>query len=144
MRFRASSWPLEESDAVVDISPLMDVVFLLLIFFMVTTTFIEDAGLDLELPTTRTTASRAKEGILVAIDRAGVVYLDGEGVSLRELEDWLRATLAESEDKTVVIEADRSVDHGTVVRVMDILKRSGATGLTIAAEPEEGMAQTRP
>ncbi len=136
MRFRTPTWPLEESDAVVDLSPLIDVVFLLLIFFMVTTTFVEDAGLDLELPTTRSTSSRVRGGIIVAIDREGSVALDGEVVPMHELEDRLRAVLSESDEKTVMIEADTTVEHGIVVRVMDILKQSGATGLTIAAEPE--------
>jgi biopolymer transport protein ExbD len=117
-----------------DLTPMVDVVFLLIIFFMVSTTFITlETGLPVDLPQA-TTAEGQPEGLpTVTIDAQRRIYLAGSEVAEEELEGLLRSVLADAEVETVVLRADQSVPHGLTVRVMDAIKRAGAARVAIAA-----------
>lgn len=112
---------------------MVDVVFLLIIFFMVSTTFITlESGLPVDLPQA-TSAEGQPEGLpTVTIDAQGRVFLAGSEVVEEDLVGLLRTVLAESEATTVVLRADQSVPHGLTVRIMDAIKRAGATRVAIA------------
>lgn len=117
-----------------DLTPMVDVVFLLIIFFMVSTTFITlETGLPVDLPQA-TTAEGQPEGLpTVTIDAQQRIYLAGTEVVEEELVGLLRSVLDEAEVDTVVLRADQSVPHGLTVRVMDAIKRAGAARVAIAA-----------
>lgn len=117
-----------------DLTPMVDVVFLLIIFFMVSTTFITlETGLPVDLPQA-TTAEGQPEGLpTVTIDAQRRIYLAGSEVAEEELEGLLRSVLADADVETVVLRADQSVPHGLTVRVMDAIKRAGAARVAIAA-----------
>jgi biopolymer transport protein ExbD len=117
-----------------DLTPMVDVVFLLIIFFMVSTTFITlETGLPVDLPQA-TTAEGQPEGLpTVTIDAQRRIYLAGAEVAEEELVGLLRSLLADAEVETVVLRADQSVPHGLTVRVMDAIKRAGAARVAIAA-----------
>jgi len=117
----------------INIAPLVDVVFLLVIFFAVSTTFLETAGLKLELPTSSSTATREPREITVLLAADGTPSYEGEVVARERLRERLRAELSETDRKIVVLRADTSTSHGTVVQVMDLIRESGAEGLTVAA-----------
>lgn len=121
-------------DVRIDISALIDVVFLLLIFFAVSTTFLESTGLDLELPSAETSAAPEAREVIVWIGAEGNLRFDGRDLRLADLEIALKAALQQAERKFVVISADRSVRLERVVQVMDLARRSGAVGLSIASE----------
>lgn len=129
MQFRKFSRP----DVAINIAPLVDVIFLLVIFFAVSTTFLETAGLKLELPTSSSTAERVPLDLTVLLAADGTLSFGGEQVSLEQLGERLRQVLAEAERKIVVLRADRSTAHGEVVKIMDLIRESGAEGLTVAA-----------
>lgn len=129
MRFRKLSRP----GVAINIAPLVDVVFLLVIFFAVSTTFLETAGLKLELPTSSSTAMREPREITILLAADGTLSYEGRVVADAELRDALRADLEESERKIVVLRADARTPHGEVVRVMDMIREAGAEGLTVAA-----------
>ena len=118
----------------IDISALIDVVFLLLIFFAVSTTFLETSGLELELPSAETSAIPAEHDVTVWIGAEGELRFDGRDLDLAELEQSLRSALEGAERRFVVIMADRSVRYERVVAVMDLARKAGAQGLTIGAE----------
>ncbi|NIM02329.1 MAG: biopolymer transporter ExbD [Acidobacteria bacterium] len=129
MQFRRSS----SAPVAINIAPLVDVVFLLVIFFAVSTTFLETAGLELTLPTSSSTAERAPKEITVEVSKDESVYLEGERVEEGTLATRLQEQLEERDDKLVLLRADEQTPHGTVVRIMDLARAAGATGLTIAA-----------
>jgi len=120
-------------------APLVDVVFLLVIFFAVSTTFLDTAGLELELPSSESTAERQPREIAVLLRSDGTVSFGGEIVPLADLEGRVRASLDASERRHVVLRADAESRHGDVVAVMDVIRAAGAESLTVAArKPGDG------
>ena len=117
----------------INMAPLVDVVFLLVIFFAVSTTFLETAGLELELPSSTSTAQREPKEITVFLEADGSVTLGDERLSPKDLGPRLRAELEEAERKIVVLRADTKTAHGDVVKIMDLIRDAGAEGLTVAA-----------
>ena len=130
MQFRPPTHP----PAAINIAPLVDVVFLLVIFFAVSTTFLETAGLQLELPSSSSTAPRESRELTVFLSEDGTLSFDGEILDLEELGVRLRTALEASERKLVVLRADRSARHGEVVSVMDVIQEAGADDLTLDAK----------
>jgi len=118
----------------IDIAPLVDVVFLLVIFFAVSTTFEDKAGMKLELPTSSSTVERETSEVTLQMAEDGRLVLEGEPVTEETLEDALQAVLKGSSSRLVVLRADREVRHGEVVRIMGLIRKAGAEGLTIAAK----------
>lgn len=129
MQFRRTSTP----PVTINIAPLVDVVFLLLIFFAVSTTFLETAGLELTLPASSSSAQGSPQEITIAVSRDGLLYLEGLRMPEDRLATELRVRLAARDEKLVLLRADAETPHGTVVRIMDLARKAGATGLTIAA-----------
>ena len=117
----------------IDIAPLVDVVFLLVIFFAVSTTFQDSAGLKLQLPTSNAAVDREPSEVTVVLDREGRLEFDGRLVVEDDLERELRAALEGRENPLVVLRADKETSHGDVVRIMGLIRQAGAEGLTIAA-----------
>lgn len=116
----------------IDISPLVDVVFLLVIFFSVSTTFIETSGLKLSLPESSSIAETRSKEITVFLTQEGKIYYDGIEVQQEELAKKLKDDLAVVEKKFVIVKADENAKHGDVVMVMDTAKNAGAEGITIS------------
>ncbi len=121
-----------KNSVLVDLSPMIDVVFLLLIFFMVSTRFVDEHGLDLALPGSKSTQSSQEEMLTVYIDNQGAITLDGESLELDAVQTKIGERLEDYENKSVVFKVDKAVDHGTVISVMDAAKSAGASGITFA------------
>ena len=117
-----------------NLTPLVDVVFLLLLFFMLTGGLVNRSAADLELPRAGSQAQDKDTAAVITVDREGRVYLDDRAVEPGVLSDLLRARLAETETGEVMIRADRRTDFGPVVRVMDAAAAAGARGVAVAAE----------
>lgn len=134
MRYRNQS----EEEAQIDISPLIDMVFILLIFFMVTTTFVKDMQLDLDRPSAASGVAASTKAIRVFIDNQGDVYVDNQQVRIYSLQSKLRDMLRVSTNKSVLVVTDENVPAKTVLRVVDQSKLSGATDVGVATEQETG------
>ena len=120
--------------ALINVTSLIDVVFLLLIFFVVTSTFLERPGIDLTLPE----AGSGETGVSVVTVRIvadGQVFVGDRPVALEDLARVLGESLRAEETTEVTLEADRSVPHGRVVAAMDAARRAGARGLVVATRP---------
>jgi biopolymer transport protein ExbD len=120
----------------IPLTSLIDIVFLLLIYFLLTTNFLVDEGIKIKLPQAQAAAPQTEEVITVYVDREGRTYLGTEEVSLASLFDKLKAMIANREDKLVVVRADRAVILNSAVRVMDVAKAAGAGRLVLATEKE--------
>ena len=134
MRFRERT----DTEQRVDISPLIDMVFILLIFFMVSTTFVKDMKLDLNRPSASTATAASTKAIRLYIDNAGDVYLDGQPVRVWVIQSRVRDLLASSTSGTVLVVTDDQVPAGRLVEVVDQARRAGAEDVGVATVAEAG------
>ncbi|MBF0187156.1 MAG: biopolymer transporter ExbD [Magnetococcales bacterium] len=134
MRFRKRT----RQSVTLDITPLIDVVFLLVLFFMVTTTFTTVGGLRLDLPEAETNENEeTPEEIRVTIDREGRFHLEETRLNEEALRNALIAAVKKRKDRVLIIQADKNASHGRVVRVMDLAKTVGLNRLAIATKNEK-------
>lgn len=119
-----------------DISPLIDVVFILLIFFMVTTTFQQDMQLELERPGASSGAKASTKALRVYIDRAGGVYVDDAPVKTWMLQSRVRDYLRDASDGTVLVVADRTVVTERLIEVIDQCRLGGAADVGVITDAE--------
>ena len=116
------------------LTSLIDIVFLLLIYFLLTTNFMVDEGIAVKLPHAKATAPQTEKEITIYVDSAGKVYMDEQIVPLNLLYAKIKDHLSGRSDLPVVIKADRSVILDKAVNVMDIVKAAGAGKLVLATE----------
>jgi len=119
-----------------DVAPMADVVFLLLIFFMLSTSFVVQPGIQIKLPKAVTSEIQLKKDLILTITAENILFLNEELVTLDELGEALQAAFAQRKDRILIIKADQEVKHGMVVQAMDIAKMNGADRLVIATEPK--------
>jgi len=120
----------------IPLTSLIDIVFLLLIYFLLTTNFLVEEGIKIKLPQAKAAAPQTEEVITVYVDQEGRAYIGTEEVSLAALFDRLRAMIGTKQDKLVVVRADRAVILNKAVKVMDIAKAAGAGRLCLATEKD--------
>jgi len=129
VQFRRAGRP----EVQINIAPLVDVVFLLVIFFAVSTTFLDTAGLKLELPASSSEAAPERRDLVVLLTEDGQALFEGAEVGIEELKAQLSVALEQGGSRQVVLRADEQTLHGRVVEVMDAIRDAGAEGLTVAA-----------
>ena len=118
------------------LTSLIDIVFLLLIYFLLTTNFMVDEGIKIKLPKANATSPQTQKEITIVVDQQGGAFLESREVPLNELFAVLKERLAGKEDGLVVIKADKAVVLNKAVRVMDVAKAAGAGRLVLATEKE--------
>ncbi len=118
----------------INISPLIDIVFILLIFFIVTTVFLEETGVEVDKPTAASSQQLEKQSILIAITAEGQIYHAGQQLTLQGLRSVLQRKLRNNEDTPVIIRPDTNGRNGRLVAVMDIASQAGAKKVSLATE----------
>ncbi len=116
------------------LTSLIDIVFLLLIYFLLTTNFIVDEGINIKLPNAKAAAPMIKQEITIVVDRAGTAYIHNKKVALDALYTRIKLMIGNDLDRLVVVKADKTVILNKAVRVMDIAKAAGASRLCLATE----------
>jgi biopolymer transport protein ExbD len=118
------------------LTALIDIVFLLLIYFLLTTNFIVDEGIKVNLPQAKATSPQVEEDISIYVDRKGQAFLKNKLIPHGQLFTELKAILSERSDRLVLIKADRDVILNKAVHIMDIAKAAGAEKLLLATEKD--------
>ncbi len=126
----------EEEEPGLDLTPLMDIVFIMLIFFIVTTSFVKESGVEVNRPTANTAQRQERGNILIAITADGQVWIDKRRVDVRAVRANVERFKAENPEAAVVIQADRDSKNGLLVEVMDQVRLAGVSNISIAATKE--------
>lgn len=116
-----------------NIAPLIDMVFILLIFFLVTTSFVKETGVDINRPSASTAVSREKAGILIGITNDNRIFMESREIDIRAVRANIERALAENPEGGVVIVADRESSTGIAIQVMDGCRMAGAENISLAA-----------
>ena len=134
--FRDSSGD-DKEDSGIDMSPLIDCVFILLIFFIVTTVFVEETGVDVDKPQAASATQLEKNSILIALTEKGEVVYGGREIGVSGVKPLVKRML-QKEEIPVIIQADQVAQSGLLVRIIDEAKLAGASKVSVATKPAQG------
>ena len=123
----------EAEEAVIDMTPMLDIVFIMLIFFIVTTSFVKEAGIDVQKPKAANASKKPSANIFIAVRENGEIWMDKRMVDVERVSANIEKLLAEQPTDIVIIQADKGAKHGVVVKVMDAIKDAGIDKISIAA-----------
>lgn len=133
---RRFAWNDNETadESTIDVTPMLDVVFILLIFFLVTASFVRESGIEVERPEATTAESRDNAAILIAIDDSDAVWIDGRQVGTDSITGIVARLHSENPRGSVVIQADAETSTRTLVAAMDATRRAGVADIALATE----------
>ncbi len=127
----------DEEEAMIDMTPMLDIVFIMLIFFIVTTSFVKEAGIEVNKPKAANQTTQKSANIFIAVKDTGEIWLDKRRVDIELVGPTIEKLLAEQPTDVVIIQADKAAKHGDVVGVMDAIKEAGSNlKISIAAAKE--------
>src|SRR5215475_2586021 len=136
MAFTASSGRTQVALADINITPLVDVVLVLLIIFMVTAPVLQ-SGIEVAVPKTRTVKEITEERLVISIDKQQRVFLGGDAININEIASKLREKVRDPQHQSIFLRADEDVPFGAFATVMDAVKQSGITNVSIVTQPLE-------
>ena len=131
---RRNSRKAAEEEAAIDLTPMLDVVFIMLIFFIVTASFIKEAGIEVNRPEASTTQPKKNVNILVAVSATNEVWLDKRRIDIRAVRANIERLHAENPKGAVVIQADNKSNTETVAAVLDAAREAGVYDVSLATE----------
>ena len=131
MKIRRHGAPPEDTG--IDLTPMLDVIFIMLIFFIVTTTFVRESGVKINRPAAKTAVKQDQANILVAITPEGEIWIDKQRVDVRSLRSMIQKLKAENPEAAVIIQADRDARAGLMVQAMDQARLAGVRDVSVAA-----------
>ena len=135
---RRHSIDSSSAESEINLTPMLDVVFIMLIFFVVTTSFVKESGVDVNRPSAETAQRQERGNIMVAIRPNGEIWIDGRAVDIRAVRAHIERLQAEHPEGEVVIQGDRHAQIGLLVRVMDQIRLAGVANVSIAASDGGG------
>jgi len=125
-----------DDDADLDMTPLMDIVFIMLIFFIVTTSFTKESGIEVNRPTAQTAEHQQQGNILVAISASDEIWIDKRKIDVRAVRANIERLHAEIPEGAVIVQADKDSKNGILVQVIDQIRLAGVNSVSLAATPE--------
>ncbi len=126
----------QEEETGIDITPMLDVVFIMLIFFIVTASFIKETGIDVNRPQAATAVKKARANILIAIDANNDIWIDRRQIDIRSVRPNIERLHAENPQGSVIIQADKESKTDTLIQVMDASRQAGVYNVSIAAQEQ--------
>ncbi len=124
----------QEEEQEINVTPMLDVVFIMLIFFIVTASFVKESGLEVNRPEAATAVKQEKANILIAIGANNEIWINRRRVDPRQVGPNIRRLKAENPQGSVIIQADKSSEVNTLVQVMDASRAVGVFDISLAAE----------
>lgn len=118
----------------VNMTPMIDMVFILLIFFIVSTSFVRETGIDINRPSANTAVQQSKGNILVAINERGEIWMENRRIDIRAVRANVERLHAENPEVAVVIQADKASATGSLIQVMDQVRLAGVGNISVAAK----------
>ncbi len=134
-RRRHTDYGNEEND--LNLTPMLDIVFIMLIFFVVTTSFVKESGIEVNRPTAQTAERRDHGNILIAIAPNGEIWIDKRAVDIRAVRAVVERLVTENPEGSVIIQGDREAQIGLLVKVMDQVRKAGIVNVSIAATTDK-------
>ncbi len=116
----------------INLTPMLDVVFIMLIFFIVTTSFVKEAGIDVNRPSAKTSQQKSNANILIAIKNNDEIWIDKRMVDLRAVRSNIERLKASNSQNNVVVQSDKDAKTGVLVKVMDQVRLAGITNISIS------------
>ncbi len=126
----------KDEEVEINMTPMLDIVFIMLIFFIVTASFVEDSGITVNRPKAEATERIQKKNLIIGISPEGEVWIEKRVVDIRALQANVERLLAENPFESAFIQADKKTPTGFLVRVMDNIRLAGIKNISIAAEAE--------
>ncbi len=120
----------------INMTPLIDMVFILLIFFIVTTSFVREAGVDVQRPSAQSAETKEKANVLLGLTSDGQIFVEGRPLDIRSVRAYMERFLAETPDGSVVIIADKESLTGNTVQVLDQCRLAGVKNISVAAKKD--------
>lgn len=130
----------QSEDAELDLTPMLDVVFIMLIFFIVTTSFVKESGISVNTPEAQSAQRQESANIFVAINAQGEVWIDRRPVDVRALRSTIARLHAENPQGTVVVQSDEDAATGILVQVLDQIRLAGIEKVAVAASQSSAAA----
>ena len=124
----------EEEETEINITPMLDIVFIMLIFFIVTTSFVKETGIDPRRPEAETARQAQRGNILIAVAENGQIWMNKKAVEMGQIRNMVEAALAENPESSAVIIADTESETGAVIDLMDQVRLGGVYNISLAAE----------
>lgn len=118
----------------INITSMIDVMFMLLIFLMISSTFLDQPGIKLELPSAESSTVVEQKDYVLFVDKAGKMYLNNNTIAFDSLEAAIKEALPKMKDSALILKADQDVSHGTVVKIMDMVRNGGVKKLIIGTK----------
>jgi biopolymer transport protein ExbD len=123
----------------INLTPLIDILFILIIFFTVSSTFLEQPGIELKLPEAESSQSHTAQKIIIYVDKDENLFLNDDSVTIENLVESVESLISAQTDKSVVLHADQQVPHGIIINIMDRLRKQGIYKIVIStAKPFPG------
>ena len=127
-----------DSDPEINLTPMIDMVFILLIFFLVASSFVKEAGIEVNRPVAQTAQTQGRGTIRIALSETGEIWMERRSIDIRAVRANVERMLAESPEASVVVLADETAHTGLLVQVMDQVRLAGVNDIAVAARQQEG------
>lgn len=124
----------ESEDASIDMTPMLDIVFIMLIFFIVTTSFVKEKGLIVNRPDDQQQTNKPSKNVSIRIDENGFIYMNNRQIDIKRVEANVQTFLAENNTQSAVVQAAKKTKHGVVVEVLDQITRAGVPNLSVVVK----------